>query len=204
MGRIFFCDKRALIPRPETEELVAAAAALSERWYKNGATIIDVGTGTGCIAITLALTLPHAHVTATDNSAEALALACENAAAHGQDARVTFRQADLLDGFEPASADIIVSNPPYVADGEAASLASEVREHEPRTALFAGADGLDAIRRLVPQAFRVLRSDGWLFLEIGENQGVAVKQILELAGFKNVTVRKDLSDHNRIVCAQRA
>lgn len=203
LGRIFACDKRALIPRPETEELVEAVAALSERGYKDGATIVDIGTGTGCIAISLALELPNANVIATDISADALALARENATMHGQDARVTFRQADVLDGFEPESADIVVSNPPYIAENEAASLAPEIRNHEPYSALFAGADGLVVIRRLVDQSRAVLRPGGWLFLEIGENQGAAVLRILEDAGFVEIEVRKDLAGHDRIAQACR-
>ena len=199
LGRIFQCDKRALIPRPETEELLEAVLVVADRALP--LQIIDVGTGTGCIAISLALERPASHVIATDLSAEALALARENAAAHGLSDRVAFRQADLLEGFEQESADIVVSNPPYIADGEAASLAPEIREHEPHTALFAGADGLAVIRRLVDQSRVVLRLGGWLFMEIGENQGVAVPKILEAAGFAEIEVRKDLAGHDRIAQA---
>jgi release factor glutamine methyltransferase len=201
MGRIFQCDKRALIPRPETEELVEAVLAVANR--ATAQRIIDVGTGTGCIALTLALELPNAEVIATDISADALALARENATAHGQESRVTFRQADLLDGLESQSADIIVSNPPYIAEVEAASLAPEIREHEPHSALFAGADGLTVIRRLVDQSRAVLRPGGWLFMEIGENQGVSVPKILEAVGFTEIEVRKDLAGHDRIAQGRR-
>lgn len=208
LGRVFLCDRRALIPRPETEELVEAVAALVRAWPETASSparlrIVDVGTGTGCIAISLALELPRAEVIATDLSAEALALARENATAHGQDARVTFRQADLLDGFAPASADLIVSNPPYIAENEAASLAQEIREHEPHAALFAGADGLAVIRRLADQAAVVLRPGGRLFLEIGESQGESVRGILDGAGFTEIAVRKDLAGHDRIVQGRR-
>ncbi len=201
MGRVFKCDKRALIPRPETEELVATVLTAADR--ATSRQIIDVGTGTGCIAISLAFECPAAEIIATDISANALALARENAAAHGQDSRIKFLQTDLLDGFEPQSADIIVSNPPYIADAEATSLAPEIREHEPRTALFAGADGLGVIRRLIPQAFQVLRPGGRLFLEIGETQSAAVKHLLEQAGYSDVTTRKDLAGHDRIAAARK-
>lgn len=203
MGRIFFCDKRALIPRPETEELVAAVVALAKQKYGGSATIVDIGTGTGCIAISIALELPSASVTATDLSADALELARLNATAHGQDARVTFREADLLAGFAPQSADIIVSNPPYIGTNERVAMAQEILEHEPHAALFAGGDGLDVIRRLAPQAFEVLRPGGKLFIEIGESQGASVSQLLAQSGFADVSVAKDFSGHDRIVRAVR-
>ena len=172
------------------------------------------------MAITLALELPDAEIIATDISADALALAGENAGAHqlefslqavaaedtlkrGLQPGLTFLQTDLLAGIEPASVDVVVSNPPYIADGEAAALAVEIRDHEPRTALFAGADGLETIRRLVPQAFGALSPGGALFLEIGETQGEAVKRLLEEIGFANIAVRKDLSGHDRIVSATK-
>lgn len=210
MGRVFSCDKRALIPRPETEELVAAVVALVKAWPRPPVAassparprIVDVGTGTGCIAITLALELPGADLLATDISAAALALAGENADAHN--VAVAFRQTDLLAGFEPASVDLVVSNPPYIADGEAAALAPEIREHEPHAALFAGPDGLDVIRCLVEQAATVLRPDGWIFLEIGETQADAVTHLMVRTGFSGVTVRKDLAGHDRIVQGHRS
>lgn len=203
MGRIFLCDKRALIPRPETEELVETALDLVRNCGTSSPRIVDVGTGTGCIAITLAAECPQATVTAVDLSAEALALAAENAQALvGQD-RVTFRKADLLDGFAPASLDFVVSNPPYIADGEAASLAPEVREHEPAQALFAGADGLDAIRRLVAQASTALKPGGWLLLEIGETQGAAVSALLASGDWTQIAICKDHAGHDRIARAKR-
>jgi release factor glutamine methyltransferase len=222
MGRVFACDKRALIPRPETEELVAAVAALAKAWPAPSPPrlrIVDVGTGTGCIAITLALELPEAELIATDISADALALACGNAAAHGLEysvrtatgdgmkpelqRRLGFMESDLLAGIEPAGVDIVVSNPPYIADGDASSLAPEIREHEPRAALFAGPDGLAVIRRLVGQAAAVLRPGGWLLLEIGETQAVAVQSSLAGAGFRDVCARKDLAGHDRMVQGRR-
>jgi len=202
MGRVFKCDGRALIPRPETEELVAAVVkVVRARYSPQRVRIVDVGTGTGCIAISLALDIPEARIIATDISTGALALARENALALMAD--VDLQQMDLLSGCEPSSADIIVSNPPYIADGETSSLATEVRDHEPIKALFAGADGLDVFRRLVPQSFGVLRPDGSLFLEIGETQAHAVKQMLLESGFFDVTAHKDLAGHDRIVHGRR-
>lgn len=200
-GRIFLCDRRALVPRPETEELVGLAGEIIARDFSGAARIVDVGTGTGCIAVSLALDFPKSNVTATDISADALALARENAQANA--ARIEFRATDLLAGFGTLSTDLIVSNPPYIGTDERTKLAQEILEHEPHTALFAGSDGLDTIRSLAPQAFTVLRPGGWLLLEIGESQGASVTQILTAAGFSEVTLLKDLSQHDRFLRARR-
>ena len=201
MGRIFTCDKRALIPRPETEELVETVL---KTLGPGAARVIDVGTGTGCIAVTLAAENPSLEVIAVDISDDALALARENAQAHAVEHRIAFRRANLLEDVPPASLDAIVSNPPYIADGEAASLATEVRDHEPALALFAGTDGLSAIRPLIAQAATVLRPGGWLFMEIGENQGAVVRALLEAGGWTQIEIRKDLAGHDRIAMARRA
>lgn len=201
MGRIFTCDPRALIPRPETEELVETVLkTLGPGAHR----VIDVGTGTGCIAVTLAAENPSLEVMAVDISDDALALARENAQAHALEHRITFRRASLLDDVPPASLDVVVSNPPYIADGEAASLSVEVRDHEPALALFAGADGLAAIRPLVAQAATALRPGGRLFLEIGENQGASVRALLESGGWTQIEIRKDLAGHDRIAMARHA
>jgi release factor glutamine methyltransferase len=200
-GRIFLCDRRALVPRPETEELVGLAGEVIAREFGGFAQIVDVGTGTGCIAVSLAVDFPNSNVTATDLYSDALALAQENA--HANAAKLEFRDTDLLAGFEPQSMDLVVSNPPYIGTVERAMLAEEVLEHEPHSALFAGEDGLEIIRRLVPQAFEVLRAKGWLLLEIGETQGSAVSQVLTQAGFAGVELLKDLSNRDRFVRGQR-
>lgn len=197
-GHLLACDARALIPRPETEQLVDLALAC------RGEDFIDVGTGSGCIAISLALEHPRARVTATDVSAAALALACENAERHNAAARVRFTRADLLDGIPAASADVVVSNPPYIESGEIPALAREIREFEPRSALDGGADGLDLVRRLVRQAARVVRPGGSLLLETGETQGARVAELYGAAGFVGVEVKRDLAGHDRFVVGCRA
>src|SRR5208337_1889217 len=128
--------------------------------------IVDVGTGSGAIALALAKELPTAQIHATDISPEALDVARANAARHELTSRIKFHQADLLDGFSPASFDIVVSNPPYVGESEEDSVQLEVRKFEPRNAVFAGPTGVEVIGRLIPQAHAALRPGGWLVFEI--------------------------------------
>jgi len=149
-GLRFRVTRDVLIPRPETEHLVEKAIALAARYA--APRIVDVGTGSGAIAVTLAHELPRATVTAIDLSAPALAIAQENARRNEVDVR--FLRGDLLAPVAEAGFDIVVSNPPYVASGDRTTLAVEVREYEPALALFAGDDGLDVYRRLIPAAFR--------------------------------------------------
>lgn len=200
-GRVFTCDKRTLIPRPETEELVERVLTAAKTMGPEPLRIVDVGTGTGCIAITLDLELPDARVTATELSAEALALARQNAAAMGSE--VDFVQTDLLAGLEAESADLIVSNPPYVGLREKHRMDADVLKHEPESALFAGEDGLDTIKRLLPEAHRCLRPGGRLFLEIGDEQGPAVLELLTAGGWSEPAVHKDLAGHDRFACGVR-
>jgi len=196
------CDRRALIPRPETEQLVEQvlqAVQESEGRGQGSVNIVDVGTGTGCIALALLAELPNATVTAIDISADALALARENAERLGLRGRFQALENNLLEGFEPASLDIVVSNPPYIFSNIWKNLEPCVRDFEPQLALDGGADGLDLIRPLVAQAARVLKPGGTLFLEVGYDQGEAVIQCLEGHGFQQVEVRKDLAGLDRIV-----
>lgn len=174
MGLTFRCDARALIPRPETEGLVACAEEFLRD--RERPVVVDVCTGTGCIACALAKRVPRARIVATDLSSAALDLARENARALG--AAVEFRQADLLAGMDGASVDLVVSNPPYVAAAEIARLDRTVRDFEPRLALDGGVDGLRTISRLVAEAAYVLKSKGMLMMEIGEDQAGAIEEIL--------------------------
>ncbi len=197
-GRPFRVGPDVLIPRPETELLVEAVLdTVGDR----SATIVDVGTGSGCIAITLALEAARGRVTATDISEAAIAIARANADALGAPA-ITWRHADLLEG-DAGPIDIIVSNPPYVPSRDAAGLSRDVRDHEPALALFAGPDGLDVVRRLIPQAARVLAADGTLFLEVGAGQWPAVTDLLGGAGFGEVVWHADLQGIARVVEARR-
>lgn len=202
-GRWFTTDRRALIPRPETEELVHAVLEDTDLWCRQQPVLVDVGTGTGCIALSLAAERPAARVLAVDLSPAALELARENERRLGLAGRVEWRAGDLLAGFAPGSADAVVSNPPYVASAEIDTLALEIRAHEPRSALDGGADGLRLVARLVEEAFAVLRADGRLWLEIGDGQAEAVRRLLAARGFGRTRVRRDLGGHERIVSGVR-
>ena len=190
-----------LIPRPETEQLVEAV--LAELDPTQPLRILDVGTGSGAIAIALAHHLPRAHVTAVDLSAAALEVAASNAARHGLTNRIRFVQSDLLDALPPGELpfDFIVSNPPYVPTADRAALHPQVRDHEPAAALFAGPDGLNVYRRLIPQARTALRPNGILALEIGQGQREAVAALL--AGWNELRFLDDLQQIPRIVLARR-
>jgi release factor glutamine methyltransferase len=186
-GRTFACDKRALVPRPETEQLVELALEMAKD--KPAVTILDIGTGSGVIALTIALELPSATLHATDLSPDALALAAENAARHALTDRIVFHQADLLPP-DDARFDLIIANLPYIPAEEIASLSPEVR-HDPASALDGGADGLDLIRRLIETAPDRLAPGGALLLEIGLGQADAVNTLLSARKFRDISVRPD-------------
>ena len=187
-NREFRCDARALIPRPETEEL---AEAVLRKESRNALDVLDVGCGSGVLGLTLAAERPGWRVRLSDISPDALALARENAAALGLDACV-FAEGDLMDPWDGDAFDGIVANLPYIPERDRAALSREV-SHDPDLALFSGEDGLDAIRRLIPSAFAALRPGGWLALEIGYDQGAATARLMEQAGFARVVVDDDLS-----------
>jgi release factor glutamine methyltransferase len=202
-------DARALIPRPETEELVGAVLAWAVEQPGEGRRLaaLDVGTGTGAIALSLALEGPFRWVVATDRSPDALALARENRGAVDlpSGAEVEFREGSL---FDPLAAgdrfDAIVSNPPYIADAEWEGLQPEVRDWEPRLALTSGAQGLELLEALVAGAPDRLRPGGLLALEIGAGQGRVVEELLRRDGrYQGIRVTKDLSGLDRIVTAHR-
>ena len=186
-GRTFACDKRALVPRPETEQLVELALEIAKD--KPAATILDIGTGSGVIALTIALELPSATLHATDLSPDALLLAAENATRHALTDRIVFHQADLLPP-DDARFDLIIANLPYIPAEEIASLSPEVR-HDPASALDGGADGLDLIRRLIETAPDRLAPGGALLLEIGLGQADAVNTLLSARKFRDISVRPD-------------
>ncbi len=197
-GRSFTVTPATLIPRPETEGLVEAALT---RFDDRPARVADIGTGSGCIAVTFACERLAWGIVAVDISAEALAVANGNGQRHGVADRVTFLEGDLLAPLG-GSFDLIVSNPPYVADG-ATTVAEGVRRHEPPSALFAGADGLNVVRRLVDDAPDHLTPGGWLMIEIGDEHGEAVRGIIESArAFASVAVIPDLAGLDRIAVAQ--
>ena len=205
-GLKFMVDKRVLIPRPETELLVEVVLQRLKGADGSGGRpcrIVDAGTGSGCIAIALAKKLPTAEVSALDISPDALEVACGNAALHQVEKKVRFFEGDLLEGLPSGFvAEAIVSNPPYIADGELAKLPKEVRDFEPVRALAAGEDGLKVIRRLVMNARRALSASGFVALEIGAGQREAVEGIFGQQGYAVVEVVKDLQGHERVVVAQ--
>ena len=203
MGHPFKVDRRALIPRPETELLVEAVLKNEGLWRRERPRVADIGTGSGCIVISLSMAAPRAEFKAVDISPAALELARENARALGVEERIEFLQGDLLEPLEAGSLDAIVSNPPYVAAAEYDRLPREIHDFEPPMALEGGTDGLSVISRLVQQAATRLKSGGVLLLEIGEDQAARVRELMEAAGFFNVEIIKDLAGQDRIaVCGK--
>ncbi len=187
-------DPRALIPRPETELLVEVALSLPE-----GSRVLDVGTGSGAVALALKDERPDLKVAGSDLSTDALALGRANGERLGL--HVHWLTADLLKGV-PDEFDAILSNPPYVPDRDRATLAPEILRHEPASALFAGEDGLDAIRPLLGQAAG-RASVRLLALEIGAGQVAVVSELMRAAGFPSVRVERDLAGIERVVAGER-
>jgi release factor glutamine methyltransferase len=191
-----------LIPRPETELVVEAALEVADR--EQALSILDVGTGSGCIVISLLDELQKADATATDISSGALEVARRNAHLHNVSERVMFIQADSLSRLtQSATFSLIVSNPPYIPAGDIATLQSEVREHEPLTALSSGADGLDHIRALLRETPELLRQDGYFIFEIGFGQSDAIEQLVDHTIWHLIEVRKDLQGIPRTVVLRK-
>jgi release factor glutamine methyltransferase len=212
MGHTFKVDRRALIPRPETEVLVQQILQCRELWQKDSPdrtaedehrpTIVDIGTGCGCIVISLAIAQPHALYIALDTNAEAVELAMENAASLNVADKVALSNAELSDTVEPEGIDAIVANLPYVPSAQYEQLPVNIREHEPRSALDGGPTGLSVIETVVQDSAIALKSGGRLFLEIGEDQAQAVTALLKETGFENIVVTKDLANRDRIIHAR--
>ena len=200
-GLPFLLTPDVLIPRPETEHLIEKVVELAPLFSKPR--IVDVGTGSGAIAIALAHEWPSAAITAIDVSAPALEVAHRNAERIGFADRVRFLRGDLLAPVEAECFDFVVSNPPYVPTADRDSLSVEVREHEPALALFAGEDGLDVYRRLIPAAFAVLEPGGFLVMEIGYRQSQAVAALMSEAGFEQIESVADLQGIPRVACGRR-
>jgi len=210
-GLSFKVNRAVLIPRPETEHLVEKVIEIAGGLEKQRIAkqriaklrIADVGTGSGAIAVALASKLPAARMHATDISAAALAVARANAERHGVASRVAFHKGDLLAPVAGKLFDFVVSNPPYVPEHDRDSLSVEVRDYEPAQALFAGADGLDDYRRLIPAAFNALIHDRYLVLEIGFGQELAVGALLAASRFTQIEFVLDLQGIPRVVVARR-
>lgn len=233
-SRPYYVNKSTLIPRPSTETVVEqvlgwcrrrkedgrpreTASVSDEFMNKSGGAvsmevlkIADVGTGTGCIAISLAAQLPNGKILASDVSAEALELAKRNASRHKVDARIEFRQGDLLEPVRlwlkenNTQLDVLCSNPPYIPDAQWNDVPPNVKDHEPASALRGGADGLDYIKPLIAGAWELLRSGGLLALEIANVHGEAVMKLVEKTGvFGKARVVKDHEGHDRVLLAER-
>jgi release factor glutamine methyltransferase len=218
-GLDFEVSPSVLIPRPETEHLIEVALERLRITNEMGAQrrnekfrIADVGSGSGCIAISMARELPCATIVATDISAAALKVARRNAARHGVSARIEFVECNLLDKFfhqssatsqQPPLFDLIASNPPYIGRWEAASLAREVREHEPQVALYGGETGTEIYAPLLMQAAALLKPGGVAILELGHTAAVHVSKLLAGGEWTSVTITNDLAGIPRVASAVR-
>jgi len=198
-GRTFRVDRRVLVPRPDTEALVEVALART-RALSMSMRALDLCTGSGCVAITIARERPTISVTATDVSADALAVARDNAHRLGA-YNVAFRQGDLFEAADSAGTrfDLVTANPPYVPSDEMASLMPDVRDFEPRLALDGGPDGLALLRRVVAGAPSRLGPGGILAVEVGAGEAPAVAQLLETAGLRAIEVARDYGRVERVV-----
>jgi release factor glutamine methyltransferase len=194
-------DRRALIPRPETELFVETVVA---RCMAPPGRILDLGTGSGAIALALAKAFPDALIVAVDASAQALSLAAENAESTGFAGRISFIESNWFDRLPPGPAyDLIASNPPYLSEAEAASAAPEVRDHEPPRALAAGAEGFGDIDAIIAGCAAVLSPGGMLALETGTAHHALAASASLSAGFSRTESLQDLTGRDRFFLAWR-
>jgi release factor glutamine methyltransferase len=221
-GMDLIVSPAVLIPRPETEHVIEEVLALVSAGHVGGTLlsdnagagwtpppaeskaelkIVDVGTGSGCIALALAKELPNAEIHAADISPAALEVARANTARHQLEHRIQFHQTDLLQNIEKNAFDFVVSNPPYVGESEEDTVQLEVRKFEPRTAVFAGATGMEVIDRLVPQAREVLKPGGWLVMEISGTVACKVRDLL--SDWSEVQIANDLQGIPRVATARK-
>ncbi len=190
----FKVTKDTLIPRPETEELVALCLSMNDQ---QGKKVVDIGTGTGAIAVSLKLNRPKWQVTAVDISKEALTVAEENA--ESLQTEIVFKQSDVLSAIAEKQ-DIIISNPPYISEEEWDLMDESVRTYEPKTALFAENKGLAIYQKIALEGRSLLTPEGMIFLEIGFQQGHAVQDIFQQAfPDKAVTIHQDMSKNDRMI-----
>lgn len=200
-GHALRVDARALIPRPETEQLVQCVLDRTLASAKGSPLVADVGTGSGCIAVSLALEHPRLHCFALDIHPPALALAHENAGVHGLAERITFAAVEL-GALESPLLDVVVSNPPYIAGGDLNHLPRHIQAFEPLLALDGGEDGLAVIGRIARDALMKLRPGGVLWLEIGDDQGAPVRQLFDRLGYESIAILPDCTGRTRFAHAK--
>ncbi|PYP84683.1 MAG: peptide chain release factor N(5)-glutamine methyltransferase [Candidatus Angelobacter sp. Gp1-AA117] len=200
-GLDFIVSPAVLIPRPETEHVIETVLELLKQYEPHGRLrMIDIGTGSGCIALAVASELPQLEIDACDISEHALEVACANAVRLGLEKRVQFRHSDLLSAYPGEQFDFVISNPPYVGESEADKVQKQVREFEPKTAVFSGWEGMEIYKRLIPQAQAALKRGGWLVMEIGYSTEEKVRNLL--TGFSDVQTTTDLQGIPRVVAAR--
>ena len=197
MGLSFKVTPKVLVPRPDTEILVGAVL---DYLPDTAGRIADIGTGSGAVALSILMNNDKLNAEAVDISAEALAIAEENAEALGIAGRVIFREGDLLSPLS-GEYDAIVSNPPYIPKADMQMLAPEVKEYEPGNALYGGEDGLDFYRRLAAGAGEFLRGEGFLAVEVGIGEAAAVTSLFTTAGLIRPKIIKDYAGIDRVVIA---
>ena len=209
-GSTSFCglemavNRNVLVPRPETELLAEAGWEFLSTLNPQPSTALDFGTGSGCIAIALAVKCPATRIVALDASADALAVASQNAACNGVSERIEFFHGDGFTALTPGFCfDLIVSNPPYIPSAEIATLQTEVRDFDPHEALDGGVDGLDFYRLLAAQAAAYLRPGGKIMLEFGDGQAAAIRNLFAVPGWSVEAVRTDYTQRDRILIARR-
>ena len=195
MGMTFKVNSNVLIPRQDTETLVEEALKVIEPQME----VLDLCTGSGCILLSILKNAPTVKGTGSDISKQALLVAKENARLH--DLEAEWVRGNLFDNVN-GQYDVIVSNPPYISQTEIPTLMPEVAQFEPMEALDGGPDGLDFYRKITQEAPQYLKENGYLFFEIGYDQGAAVQHLMTTAGFSDVTVIKDLAGNDRVVKGQ--
>ena len=195
-GMQFYVDENVLIPQPDTEILVEEVIEIAKK--ENKKRILDLCTGSGCIAISLSEKLDNANITATDISETALEIANKN----DRKRKITFKQSDMFENLCDEKFDIIVSNPPYIKTKVIEGLNVDVRQ-EPKLALDGGEDGLKFYRVIAENAYKHLNNDGYLCLEIGEDQKEKVIKLLETNNYQNVYCKKDLAGNDRVIIGSK-
>jgi release factor glutamine methyltransferase len=203
-GHEILVNRKVLVPRPETELLAELGWNFLTTRHSPLVIALDFCTGSGCIAIALAAKCPNTKIVATDISADALALAKENAAKNNFAEQIEFLQGDDFTALPTGKQfDLIVSNPPYIASAEIETLEPEVRDFDPHLALDGGMDGLDFYRMLAAEAKSFLKSDGKIMLEFGDGQAAAIKKIFESEMWIVEAVKEDYSQRARILIARQ-